>query len=39
MSNDGVVLSGNGRTMAGELAAQNNTDGAYVDYLKEYAHK
>ena len=36
VSNDGVVLSGNGRTMAGELAAQNGTDGAYIDYLKEY---
>ncbi|WP_347719957.1 hypothetical protein, partial [uncultured Alloprevotella sp.] len=39
VSNDGVVLSGNGRTIAGEIAARNNTDGAYVDYLKEYAHK
>lgn len=39
VSNDGVVLSGNGRTMAGQLAARDNTDGAYVDYLKEYAHK
>ena len=33
VSHDGVVLSGNGRTMVGELAAQNNTDGAYVNYL------
>ena len=39
VSNDGVVLSGNGRTMAGELAARDNTDGAYVSYLKEYAPK
>lgn len=39
VSNDGVVLSGNGRTMAGQLAARDNTDGAYVDYLKEYAPK
>ncbi len=39
VSHDGVVLSGNGRTMAGELAARDNTDGAYVDYLKDYAHK
>ena len=39
VSNDGVVLSGNGRTMAGELAARDNTDGAYVKYLKEYAPK
>lgn len=39
VSNDGVVLSGNGRTMAGELAARDNTDGAYINYLKEYAPK
>lgn len=36
VSTDGVVLSGNGRTMAGELAAHNGTDGAYIDYLKSY---
>ncbi len=36
VSNDGVVLSGNGRTMAGELAAQNNSDGAYIDHLEKY---
>lgn len=36
VSPDGVVLSGNGRTMAGELAARNNTDGAYIDYLRTY---
>jgi len=36
VSNDGVVLSGNGRTMAGELAAQNGTDGAYIERLKKY---
>ncbi len=36
VSNDGVVLSGNGRTMAGELAAQQNTDGAYIEHLKKY---
>lgn len=36
VSNDGVVLSGNGRTMAGELAAQNSTDGAYIEHLKKY---
>ena len=39
VSKDGVVLSGNGRTMAGQLAARDNTDSAYVNYLKEYAHK
>ena len=36
VSKDGVVLSGNGRTMAGELAAANNTDGAYIEHLKKY---
>lgn len=36
VSNEGVVLSGNGRTMAGELAAQQNTDGAYIEHLKKY---
>ena len=39
VSQDGVVLSGNGRTMAGELAASNNTDGVYVDYLKNYGQR
>lgn len=36
VSRDGVVLSGNGRTMAGELAAQQGTDGAYIEHLKKY---
>ena len=36
VSGDGVVLSGNGRTMAGELAAHQGTDTAYIDYLREY---
>ena len=36
VSQDGVVLSGNGRTMAGKLAAANNSDGAYIDYLRHY---
>lgn len=36
VSSDGVVLSGNGRTMAGELAARDNTDTQYIDYLKTY---
>lgn len=36
VSPDGVVLSGNGRTMAGELAARDNTDRVYIDYLKQY---
>ena len=36
VSNDGVVLSGNGRTMAGELAVQDNTDTAYTEHLQKY---
>lgn len=36
VSPDGVVLSGNGRTMAGELAAHDGTDGDYLDYLRQY---
>ena len=39
VSGDGVVLSGNGRTMAGELAALEGTDGAYVEHLKRYGAK
>jgi N12 class adenine-specific DNA methylase len=37
VSHDGIVLSGNDRTMSGQLAAQNNTDKAYLDYLYKYA--
>jgi hypothetical protein len=37
VSHDGIVLSGNDRTMSGQLAAQNNTDKAYIDYLYKYA--
>jgi hypothetical protein len=36
---DGIVLSGNGRTMAGMLAAANNTDAGYIIYLKSYPEK
>lgn len=36
VSNDGIVLSGNGRTMAGEMAAAGNTDAAYIEYLQKY---
>ena len=36
ISRDGVVLSGNGRTMAGDLAARDNTDNAYIDYLRQF---
>lgn len=34
ISPDGVVLSGNGRTMAGDIAAHDGTDTRYIDYLK-----
>ena len=39
VSQDGVVLSGNGRTMAGEIAAADGTDGAYNQYVKDRAAK
>lgn len=39
VTNDGIVLSGNGRTMAGELAAQDGTDGAYIEHLKKYGQQ
>ena len=39
MTSDGIVISGNERTMASQLAAQNNTDAKYVDYLKKYPQK
>lgn len=39
VSKDGVVLSGNGRTMAGILAARDNTDKEYIDYLTKFCHK
>ena len=36
VSQDGVVLSGNGRTMAGELAAAQGTDADYNEHLAKY---
>lgn len=36
VSPDGIVLSGNGRTMAGELAAHNGTDSAYIGHLNSF---
>ena len=36
VSKDGIVLSGNNRTMSGEIAARQNTDKAYTDHLKEF---
>ena len=37
VTRDGVVLSGNGRTMAGEMAARDGSDGEYTDYLRRHA--
>lgn len=39
VSQDGVVLSGNNRTMSGDLAASRGTDRAYVDYLAQLGHR
>ena len=39
VSVDGVVLSGNGRTMAGEIAALNGSDAKYNAYLRGHAGK
>lgn len=36
VTRDGIVLSGNGRTMAGDLAASWDTDTDYIDYLRKY---
>lgn len=39
VSSDGVVLSGNDRTMAGQIAAYNGWDDVYVAYLAKYPQK
>ncbi len=39
VSRDGVVLSGNDRTMASQIAARQGTDGKYVDYLRRHPGK
>jgi len=39
VDNNGVVLSGNGRTMAGQLASQQHTDKEYLDYLREISEE
>lgn len=39
VSKEGVVLSGNNRTMSGDLAAGRGTDKAYIGYLREFGHK
>ena len=37
VTKDGIVVDGNGRTMAGQKAAEDGTDGAYIEALKENA--
>ena len=38
VSQEGIVLSGNNRTMSGEIAAEQGSDVAYIDYLRDYGH-
>lgn len=37
VTNDGIVVDGNNRTMSRKLAAENNTDAEYKESLKEQA--
>ena len=37
VSSEGIVYDGNGRTIAGNIAAANNTDGAYIQSLADNA--
>lgn len=37
VTSDGIVVDGNGRTMAGQKAAKDGTDSAYLEALKENA--
>lgn len=37
VSSEGIVYDGNGRTIAGNIAAANNTDGAYIQALVDNA--
>lgn len=37
VTSDGIVVDGNGRTMAGQKAAKNGTDSAYIEALNENA--
>jgi hypothetical protein len=39
VSPDGIVLSGNNRTMSSKLAAENGTDKAYLDRLQKTADR
>ena len=38
-SNEGITYSGNGRTIAGMIAARNNTDGPYLETMRQYPEK
>ena len=37
VTNQGIVLSGNGRTMSGQIASGQGTDTEYLSYLKDHA--
>jgi len=39
VSSDGIVISGNNRTMSGKIAAKNDTDGKYLTALKNKAKR
>jgi len=39
VSSDGIVISGNNRTMSGKLAAKNDTDGKYLNALRQKAKR
>ncbi|MDR1893875.1 MAG: hypothetical protein LBQ61_04180, partial [Spirochaetales bacterium] len=39
ITEDGIVISGNNRTMSGKLAAKNGTDGKYIASLEKKAKK
>lgn len=39
VSSDGIVVSGNDRTMSGQLAAYKGTDGKYISYIKQQAYR
>jgi hypothetical protein len=38
VSQDGVVLSGNNRTMSGDIAARQGSDNAYIEHLREFGN-
>ena len=39
VTGDGIVISGNDRTMSGQMAAQMGTDGKYISYITNRAAK